>query len=462
MQPAAPPCLQCGPLAPTLLLLAVALHPASAQYHRPIAFTHVTVIDGADSLPRRDLTVIVRGTRISAVGPSASTKIPAGARVIAGRGKYLVPGFWDMHVHTDVPTARLVLPLYVANGVTGVRDMAGSWEHLTGFRADIKASRFWGPRIVASGPYLDGNDQPIPHYLARTPAEATAAVDTLAALGVDFIKVHTGLNREAFLAAARAARSHHLPFAGHVPRVVGAADASDAGIASIEHLLTILTPCTPAESLALEPRFTVQAALGRCSSADPAPLYAKLARNGTRVTPTFTAQYEVALWPVRSVPNDSLAHYLPDTLRRYIAGIFPMPDSVPPGADSVGRAVFAKRLKLVGAMHRAGVVVLPGTDAPLRNSPPGFGLHEELAWLAQAGLSPWRVLVAATLEPAKFFGMQDSLGTIAPGKLADLVLLDADPLADIRNTRRVNTVVANGRLLDSAARKALLRIRSTP
>ena len=181
-----------------------------------------------------------------------------------------------------------------------------------------------------------------------------------------------------------------------------------------------------------------------------------MVRNGTRVTPTFTAQYEVALWPVRSLPGDSLAHYLPDTLRRYTAAIFPMPDDVTTGADSVGRAVFAKRLALVGAMRRAGVIVLPGTDAPLRNSPPGFGLHFELAWLVEAGLSPWQVLVAATLEPARMFGMQDSLGTVAAGKLADLVLLDADPLADIRNTRRLNTVVANGRLLDSTARKALL------
>jgi imidazolonepropionase-like amidohydrolase len=137
-----------------------------------------------------------------------------------------------------------------------------------------------------------------------------------------------------------------------------------------------------------------------------------------------------------------------------------MPDSIPLGADSVGRAVFARRLALVGALHRAGVIVLPGTDAPLRNSPPGFGLHFELAWLVESGLSPWRVLVAATLEPAKFLGLQDSLGTIEPGKLADLVLLDADPLLDIRNTRQVNTVVANGRLLDSTARSSLLRIRT--
>ena len=422
-----------------------------------LAITHVTVIDGTDSVPRRDRTVVIRGARITAVGPAASTPAPKGARILDGRGKYLVPGFWDMHVHTDVPGAREVLPLYVANGVTGVRDMGGDWARLTAMRAEVRSGRLWGPRMVLSGPYLDGNDQPIAHLSARSPAEAAAAVDSLARLGVDLVKLHTGLTRETFFAAARAAREKHLPFAGHVPRVVGAADASDSGIASIEHLLTIPTPCTPAESLALRPRFAVQAALGRCSSEDPAPLYARLARNGTRVTPTFTAQYEVALWPGRAVPGDSLAGYLPDTLRRYVAAIFPMPDSVPPGADRVGRAVYAKRLALVGAMYRAGVGVLAGTDAPLRNSPPGFGLHEELAWLVQAGLSPFEVLRAATLDAARFLGMQDSLGTVAPGRLADLVLLDADPRADIRNTRRIRAVVAGGRLLDAAARTALLR-----
>jgi len=430
--------------------------PRAAEAQRPIVFTHVTVIDGVDSVPRLDQTVIVRGNRIAAVGPAGATRPPAGARSIDGRGKYLVPGFWDMHVHTDVPAAREVLPLYVANGVTGVRDMGGDWAVLTALRDEVRRRRIVGPRIVASGPYLDGNDQPIPHLLVRTPAEAIAAIDSLARLHVDFVKVHTGLTRETFFAAARAARAKGLSFAGHVPRVVGAADASDSGIKSIEHLLAIPTPCTPAESLALAPRFPVQGALGRCSSDDLAPLFTRLARNGTWVTPTFVAQYEVALWPNRALPGDAFARYLPDTLRRYVAGILRMPDSVPPGADSVGRAMFEKRVAEVGTMYRAGVGILVGTDAPLRNSPPGFGLHNELAWLVRAGLTPHQVLRLVTLEPARFFGMLDSLGTIAPGKLADILLLEADPLRDIRNTRLVHAVVANGRLLD---RFALRRVR---
>jgi imidazolonepropionase-like amidohydrolase len=242
-----------------------------------------------------------------------------------------------------------------------------------------------------------------------------------------------------------------------VPRVVGAAAASDSGQKSIEHLLAIPAECTPADSVALRPRYPVQGALGRCSSEDLAPLYAKLVRNGTWITPTFTAQYEVAVWPTRGVPGDSLADYLPKAVRDYVASIFPMPDSIPPDADSVGRAMLDKRIRQVATMHRAGVRILTGTDAPLRNSPPGFGLHEELALLARGGMTPFEILRAATLEPARYLGMLDSAGTIAPGKLADLVLLDANPLLDIGNTRRISAVMANGRLYAGSDRERLLR-----
>jgi predicted amidohydrolase YtcJ len=202
----------------------------------------------------------------------------------------------------------------------------------------------------------------------------------------------------------------------------------------------------------------VQAALGRCSSLDLAPLYARFVRNQTWVTPTFSGAYEIAAWPDRSVPGDSLARYLPDSLRRFVQQIFPMPEGIPPGADSVGRAVYTKRLAQVATMHQAGVRILTGTDAPLRNSPPGFGLHEELALLARAGLSPFEIIRAATLEPAHYLKMLDSAGTIEPGKLADLVLLDANPLRDIRHARRIAAVVANGRLFDQKARQRMLRL----
>jgi imidazolonepropionase-like amidohydrolase len=388
-----------------------------------IAITHATVIDMTGAPPIREVTV-----------------------VIDGRGKYLIPGLWDMHVHTVMPGGRDVLQLYIANGVTGVRDMASDWATLTKWRREIASGSLIGPRIVASGPYLEGGDQPIPHLLVKTPADAAPAVDSLIRLGVDFIKVHGQLTPESYFAIARAARARRIPFAGHVSRTVGAAAASDSGQASIEHMLAIPNPCTPAEVTELAPRFTVQSALGRCDTLDQAPLYAKLKRNGTWVVPTLVAQVEVSLWPKRELPGDSVARYLPDSLRAYVAGIFPMVDSVPPDADVNGAKLFAKRVEVTAALFRAGVGLMPGTDAPLRNSPPGFGLHEELIHFTRAGLSPFEALRSATLEPARFLGMLDSLGTIEVGKVADLVLLSGNPLTDIRNSSRTVHVVSSGRL----------------
>ena len=151
-------------------------------------------------------------------------------------------------------------------------------------------------------------------------------------------------------------------------------------------------------------------------------------------------------WPKRDLPGDSVARYLPDSLQKYVAGIFPMVDSVPPDADINGAKLFAKRVAVTGALFRAGVGLMAGTDAPLRNSPPGFGLHEELLYFTKAGLTPFEALRAATFEPARFLGMLDSLGTIETGKVADVVLLSANPLLDIRNSSRTEVVVANGRV----------------
>ena len=434
----------------------VACAPAVAQ--GTLAITHVSVIDARDSTPRVDQTVVIRGTRIVSVGDARAIRTPPGARIVNGRGKFLIPGLWDMHVHTAIIGGRDLLGLYIANGVTGVRDMAGDWDTLSTWRKDIRRGALVGPRIIAAGPYLEGGDVQVVHILTRTPDEGRAGVDSLVRLGVDFVKVHGQLTPATYFAIARRARDRGIPFAGHVSRAVGSAAASDSGQKSIEHMLAIPAPCTPAESIALVPRYPVQGALGRCSSQDLSLLYARFVRNGTWVTPTFAAQVEVAQWPKQGVPGDSFGHWLPDTLRRFVRQIFPMPDSIPPGADSVGLAMFAKRLAQAATMHRAGVRLLAGTDAPLRNSPPGFGLHEELLLLVRGGLTPLEALQSATLEPANYLGMQDSAGTIARGKLADLVLLDANPLRDIRNTRRIVAVVANGRYFDAAARKRLIAL----
>jgi hypothetical protein len=252
-----------------------------------------------------------------------------------------------------------------------------------------------------------------------------------------------------------------MPFSGHVPRAVSAAEASDSGQRTLEHLLTIPTPCTPAESIALQPRFPVQRVFHPCTSASLRPLFAKLAKNGTWVTPTYVAAYEIAQWPKRALPGDAYAPFLPDTLKKFVLWLFPMPDSIPPDADVTGRALYDKRLALAGAMRRAGVPLLTGTDAPLRNSPPGFGLVEELAQFVKGGVSLFDVLKSATWEPARYLAATDSMGTVQAGRVADLVLLREDPLRDVRAYRAIEAVVARGRMYDAKAREAMLaRLRA--
>jgi imidazolonepropionase-like amidohydrolase len=424
-----------------------------------IAVTHVTVIDMTGTPPTRDMTVVVERAHIASVGPAATARVPRGARVIDGRGKYLIPGLWDMHVHTvlpGVPIARAFLPLYVANGVTTVRDMGGTWDSVLAYRRDIARGTLVGPRIFAAGPYLDFNDQPVAHFRVRSPEDARAAVDSLSKLGVDLVKIHSRLSRAAVFEALRVARAHHMRSGGHVSSGVTIEEVSDSGQGSLEHLLGFGNTCTAAESLsfvAFHPLF--RSVFGACTSRDLTPVYQHLARNGTWVTPTLAPQWEFAILPSTALPADSLSHYVPPSLRAFWDTALGLPKDLPASAEALGRALFAKRLTVVGALHVAGVPLLAGTDAPLRNSIAGFGLHEELAYFVAAGLTPMDALRAATYEPARYFSALDSIGTIGPGKVADLVLLDADPLRDIRATRRISAVITRGNVYDVRARKAL-------
>ena len=419
-----------------------------------IAIAHATVIDPATGSSRPDMTVLVRGTRIESVGASRSVRVPVGTRVIDATGKFLIPGLWDMHVHTDVPGGRALLGLYVAGGVTGVRDMDGDLARLRAFQRDIAAGSLTGPRMVVSGPYLAGQRVPIPHILVRTPEEAIAGVDSLARLRVDFVKVHNGMPAAAYFAVAREARRRRMVFAGHVFPPVTPLQASDSGQRSLEHLSGFPNVCAGDDSAVIAGATPLQRfLLGPCTTDDQASTFARLAKNHTWVTPTLIVQSEVVNPTV--VPNDSLLHYFSDSLQALWRLMLPPQTNLSAAVVAAGGRLFEKRLVLVKALHAAGVPILAGTDAPLRASPPGFAVHDELALLVRAGLPPLEALRAATSNPASYLAATDSLGTIAVGRLADLVLLDANPLADIANTRRISMVVANGRVFDAPARQAI-------
>ena len=432
---------------------AVLWAPCPVLLAQATAITNVTVIDMTGAAPKAGQTVVIRGNRIASVGVS---KAPDGARVIDGRGKYLIPGLWDMHVHLTIPGGETILSLYVVNGVTGVRDMNDSLPQVRAWQPRIANGSLIGPRIVASGPYLEGGPVPIPYLLVKTPDQGRAAVDSLAKLGVDFVKVHNRLSRESYFAIAEAVKKHGMVFAGHVPDSVTVVEASAAGQRSLEHLFGFPSICTDSEKVALQPKHFIQRFLGKCADGDPTADFKQVAANGAWAVPTLVVTYPVGQLPDTVLGSDSTNKYRSPALRRLEKMMMSMPSNVTPEAGVVGRKIFAKRVELVGAMHRAGIPLMTGTDAPGKNAFAGFSLHDELSFFVQGGLTPMDALRAATYEPARYFNALDSMGTVQAGKVADLVLLDANPLENIINTRRITAVIWNGRVMDPDERRRVL------
>jgi imidazolonepropionase-like amidohydrolase len=323
-----------------------------------------------------------------------------------------------MHIH--VGADERALGLLLASGITGACDMGGDLEKLKATRRRIQSGELKGPRLTFAGPLLNGPDTNpgVDNWVIHTAAEAKSAVDSLSKLGVDFIKVHDGLSRESYLAIASEARAKRIPFAGHVPASITPAEASDSGQKSIEHLEFMPKPCMalfdPAPPRPLSPE---------CQPAALNATFERFSANGTWLDPTIGSF-------------------------RYFA-----PQQWP--------SIFAEFRTLAAQIRRSGVPILAGTDQSgfleTKGAAPGRSLHDELALLVAAGFSPAEALRAATLNPALFLGLDD-LGTVEAGKTADLVLLKANPLNDIRNTERIVAVIAGGRLFTSHSSDSLRKL----
>ncbi|MGH7695661.1 MAG: amidohydrolase family protein, partial [Gemmatimonadaceae bacterium] len=388
-----------------LSALGLLLAPLAAQQRTPaLAITHVTVIDveRGTRLPQR--TVLIEGNRITAVAPSASTRVPKNAQLVDGRGRFLIPGLWDMHAHAVVRW-QIAAPLYLANGVLGFREVGSTLtlDSLKAHRAAVNAGRIVGPRFVTAGPLLVGRDDcqiPGASIVVSTAQDARRTVDSLAAAGADLIKVHTCLSRDAFFAIARAAWSHGLLFAGHLPNVVSVAEGSDSGM-GMEHLRGMEGACSTDEEMYLRAQRAAYEAgapdrdtsrAGReaytraINSYSPSKCEAVadlLARNGTWVTPTLIGgtRFRVSR---DSLLRDTRVRYVParvaETWRQQLAVVV---------TDSAWIRWQRQRHRIVPLLQEAGVGLLVGTDANLGlamiNVFPGFAVHDELAHLVRAG-----------------------------------------------------------------------------
>ena len=458
-------------LLPTLMVAQVN-NPAQ---DRPLVFRHVTLIDMTSEQPKPDMTVIVSGNRIAGIGKNV--KIPKNAKVIDASGKFLIPGLWDMHVHTlDGESEKIFFPLFIANGVTGVRDMgtSSSLETVRELKHKVASGEVIGPRIVAAGKILDGpqpKDPPSSIAIA-TALEGRNAVRLLKREGADFIKVYNGIPREAYFAIADEAEKQGLTFAGHIPISVTAAEASNAGQKSMEHLFGMHEGCADNENELREyvmkyamkhfnyRRFLLSAnAVDYFDEKKAGDLFKLLARNRTWQCPTLVQQFSACY------SDDSISVHAHDALLKYI---YPELREEWNSAESARqrdykeyypklKLLWSEDLRIVREMHRSGIPLLAGTDAlAILYIYPGFSLHDELALFVQAGFTPFEALQTATINPAQYLGREKDLGTVEKGKLADLVLLDANPLADISNTNKINAVVLNGRLLGRDALDKML------
>jgi tetratricopeptide (TPR) repeat protein len=456
-------------LAP-LLFLASRQRPSSTP--QSLVLTHVTVIDTTGGPAQPDMTVIIIGDRIQGISNSETIRPPKNAETVDATGKFLIPGLWDMHVHWY---DKDYLPLFIANGVTGVRQMFGAPEHYQ-WRKEIEAGQRVGPHMLIASPIVDGPKPVWPGSIAVSNAsEGRRAVIEIKQSGADFVKVYSLLPRDAYFAIADESKREGIPFEGHVPDSISVEEASNAGQKTIEHLTGVLNACSSREAelrgLAQEAedqppsarfagskyRERQELALGTYSPERAEILFGVLKKNQTWQCPTLTVLRSFAYSDAPSFTNDPRLKYIP----RDIAS------SWDPKADiylkaktaddwALSKKVFRKELETVGAMQRAGVQILAGTDTLNPFCFPGFSLHDELELLVQAGLTPMQALQATTLHPARFLGREKDLGTIASGKIADLVLLDANPLDDIANTRKISAVVFGGKLLSRASLDEML------
>jgi imidazolonepropionase-like amidohydrolase len=470
----------------------LALVVACVQTQRAdVAIRGVTVVDVTDGSVSPDRTVLIQGNRIVVVGSAAKVAVPDNADVVEAQGRYLIPGLWDMHVHSvanvaldqsdqSVAAQDWHFPLFLAHGVTGVRNMNDGAGDMTleltkSVRRRLAEGDLRGPpRFLSAGPSIDG-DPPLGSnpIVVRTAAEARVAVEQLVANGADLIKVYENLSRDAYFAIVDEARRRGIPVDGHVPFRITPEEAAAAGQRTVEHPDALAAGCSTAaeaerkrfanvlanhEGLPDNEKFLamfrhVRALYDSRDSAACASAIEAYRRNGVAVTVDLLAYHHVV--HAKQMLSDTTGMGLvPQAIRRKWedwAG-----SEMTREFQSILQPIVPLELENVRVLNEAGVVLLAATDVGVPLQVPGLGLHRELVRLVEAGLTPLQALQTATINPARVLGLADSLGTVEPGKLADLVLLDANALEDISNTQRIRAVVADGRLYRRADLDRLL------
>lgn len=442
------------------------------------AIRNVSVVDVVTGRLIPAQTVVVTGNRISRMGPASGVVLEPASRLIDGTGKFLIPGLWDMHVHAATPWfGAYFMPLLVANGVTGVREMFSTTAAVEIWRKRIGSGESVGPRVGQFGSLVDGTPPIWPgSVVASTALDGRRIVDSLKAARVEFVKVYSRLSPEAFRAIAARSKEVGISFAGHIPSLVAAREAARLGQRTVEHLTQVLLACSTREDEFLDQsRRAVASAKGwdsagvisrgrieallasydvtRCEQVADAFKAA-----GTYMVPTTTVLRSIANLDDPRLGTDPRLKYIPAFMKD---GWDPKKDfrfsMLKPADWALRKVLHARELEVLRLLQRRGVKILAGTDLANPFIFAGASLHDELGLLVSIGMTPLQALQSATIEPARFLGVADSLGSIGLGRVADLVLLSANPLTAIGNVAKIDVVIANGRVFDAAAREALFK-----
>ncbi len=448
------------PVNTTLLTTLLAL-PLLADARAVVDVTVIDVVRG-EALPHR--TVLVDGEAIVAVGAVDDVEVPDGVEVIAGAGRFLMPGLSDMHVHySHAPTFG---PLLVANGVTLVRDTGGYTDQMIALRRSLETWETFGPELICTGAIVDGPNPIWPFSEAcATPKDGLGAVKRLAEAGVDQIKVYSGLRPDVFRVIVEEAHRRGLAVTGHIPVDVPLGLALQVGMDCNEHLMGFglaLHELLHGEPVVGEDRFSIDSGRGWLAYDELDEdlidmLAARVASAGMVQSPTLVVGERISRLKDPALREDPLLEYVPDFFLEWWA---PENDfrfqSWTDETYALEREAHLRARKLVHRLWKAGVRIVSGTDLSNPYLVPGFSLLDELELYAEAGLPPAAVLRTTTIEAAKLAGLADRLGTVEAGKTASLVLLRANPLEDVSNVRELDGVFLRGRWFDRSALDGLL------
>jgi hypothetical protein len=436
--------------------------PRPGPSSQTLVFTNVNVVDTRYGRILPGMTVVVRDGQIQGVARFGLITETRNVRVINATGQYMIPGLWDMDVHTaDLSTPwdeKIIYPLYVANGVTGVRDMGGDPDLLERRRQRIEDGTLRGPHILFANQFLSGGESNSRTVALNNPADAPDAVATLKERGVNLVMIRSDLSRESYLAFAEEAAKLKIRFEGPIPDSITAAEASAAGHRSIERLSGIPLGCSskedalrrqqasqaPASQDVARPASVATMAMATYDPGRAWNLFVQLSDNNTWQVPALISGQTMASMGDTTLTVDPRLKYVPVSIRREWE-LERLLVRTSPDALEREKKQSARELELVNTMRRAGVQFMAGSDGPGPYVFPGFSLHAELEWLVQVGFTPTQALQSATLDPALFLAKLDKFGVVEAGHAADLVLLEANPLEDIRNTSKIAAVIVTGK-----------------